>query len=37
MGLSTNTVKTHVKGIDRKTGASSRDEVVTIGRRFELP
>jgi DNA-binding CsgD family transcriptional regulator len=32
MFVSTNTVKTHVKSIYRKTGAASRDEAVTIAR-----
>jgi DNA-binding CsgD family transcriptional regulator len=36
MGLSTNTIKTHVKSIYRKTGAVSRDDAVTIARSHGL-
>jgi DNA-binding CsgD family transcriptional regulator len=36
MGLSTNTIKTHVKSIYRKTGAASRDDAVTIARSHGL-
>lgn len=36
MFLSANTVKTHQKNIYRKTGATSRDEAVTIARSYGL-
>jgi LuxR family maltose regulon positive regulatory protein len=36
MFVSTNTVKTHVKAIYRKTGAISRDEAITIARKHGL-
>ena len=36
MCVSTNTVKTHVKAIYRKTGAISRDDAVTIARTLGL-
>ncbi len=36
MFVSTNTVKTHVKAIYRKTGATSRDEAVTIAHKHGL-
>jgi DNA-binding CsgD family transcriptional regulator len=36
MFISTNTVKTHLKNIYRKTGATSRDEAVTIARSHGL-
>jgi DNA-binding CsgD family transcriptional regulator len=34
--LSTNTVKSHVKAIYRKTGATSRDDAVSIARSYGL-
>ena len=36
MGVSTNTIKTHVKAIYRKTGATSRDNAVSIARSHGL-
>jgi DNA-binding CsgD family transcriptional regulator/tetratricopeptide (TPR) repeat protein len=36
MFVSTNTVKTHVKSVYRKTGAASRDEAITIARSHGL-
>jgi LuxR family transcriptional regulator, maltose regulon positive regulatory protein len=36
MFVSTNTVKTHQKNIYRKTGATSRDQAVTLARSHGL-